>query len=88
MAGHARQYAEMAVKRLARYCLHDEQLVEQAISKALELGEPSKEHVLNCLSRLEEQPRPQPLKPPPALKLVTEPEANTSPIRSLKENPQ
>ena len=70
---------------LALVLLHDEQLVEQAISKALELGEPSKEHVLNCLSRLEEQPRPQPLKPPPALKLVTEPQANTARYDRLRK---
>ncbi len=69
---------------LALVLLHDEQLVERAISKALELGEPSKEHVLNCLSRLEEPCRPQPLKPPPALKLVTEPQANTARYDALR----
>jgi hypothetical protein len=38
--------------------LHDEQQVERAVAKALEAGEPSKQHVLNCLSRMEEPRRP------------------------------
>jgi hypothetical protein len=58
--------------------LHDERLVEQAVARVLESGEASKQHVLNCLSRLEEPHRPQPLKPPASLKLVTEPQANTA----------
>jgi len=69
---------------LALVLLHDEQLVEQAISKALELGEPSKAHVLNCLSRLEQPQRPQPLKTPPALRLVTEPRADTARYDNLR----
>ena len=63
---------------LALVLLHDEHLVEQAVARALESGEPSKQHVLNCLSRLEEPERPLRLQPPPALKLVTEPQANTA----------
>ncbi len=63
---------------LALVLLHDEQLVERAVSQSLESGQTSKQQVLNCLSRLEEPSRPQPLQPPPALKLVTEPEANTA----------
>lgn len=69
---------------LALVLLHDERLVEQAIANALASGEPSKQHVLNCLSRLEEPLRPQPLKPPPALKLVTEPLANTARYDDLR----
>jgi len=69
---------------LALVLLHDEPLVERAIEKALELGEPSKAHVLNCLSRLEEPQRPQPLKPPPALRLITEPRANTARYDNLR----
>jgi hypothetical protein len=69
---------------LALVLLHDEQQVERAVAKALESGEPSKQHVLNCLSRLAEPSRPQPLKPPPALKLVTEPEANTARYDQLR----
>jgi transposase len=69
---------------LALVLLHDERLVEQAIANALVSGEPSKQHVLNCLSRLEEPLRPQPLKPPPALVLVTEPQANTARYDDLR----
>jgi hypothetical protein len=69
---------------LALVLLHDERLVEQAIANALVSGEPSKQHVLNCLSRLEEPQRPQPLKPPPALVLVTEPQANTARYDDLR----
>jgi len=69
---------------LALVLLHDEQLVEQAVVRALESGEPSKQHVLNCLSRLEEPPRPEPLKPPPALKLANEPKADTARYDKLR----
>jgi transposase len=63
---------------LALVLLHDEQRVEQAITQALASGEPSKPHVLNCLSRLQEPPRPKSLKPPLMLTLVTEPLADTA----------
>jgi len=63
---------------LALVLLHDEWLVEQAVEQALASGEPSKPHVLNCLSRLQEPRRPKPLKPPPVLTLVTEPVADTA----------
>jgi len=69
---------------LALVLLHDEQLVERAVTRALESGEPSKQHVLNCLSRLEEPRRPQPLQSPTGLKLVTEPEANTARYDQLR----
>lgn len=69
---------------LALVLLHDEQLVEQAVTKALESGEPSKQHVLNCLGRLAEPSRPKRLQPPPALKLVTEPQANTARYDKLR----
>ena len=62
---------------LALVLLHDERLVEQAIVEALRVEQPSKQHVLNCLSRLSDTPRPKPSLPPPALKLVTEPVADT-----------
>ncbi len=71
---------------LALVLLHDEQLVEQAVARALEAGEPSKQHVLNCLSRLEEPERPPRLQPPPALKLVTEPLADTARYDRLRRN--
>ena len=69
---------------LALVLLHDEQLVEQAVARALDVGEASKQHVLNCLSRLEEPCRPQPLKPPSALKLVTEPLADAARYDKLR----
>ncbi len=69
---------------LALVLLHDEQRVEQAVALALESGEPSKQHILNCLSRLEEPERPQRLQPPPALKLVCEPVADTARYDSLR----
>jgi transposase len=69
---------------LALVLLHDERQVELAVAKALEAGEPSKQHVLNCLSRLEEPCQPQPLQPPPALALVVEPKANTARYDSLR----
>jgi transposase len=62
---------------LALVLLHDEKLVEQAVEAALESGLASKQHVLNCLSRLTEPASPLLLNPPPALALLTEPVANT-----------
>jgi len=62
---------------LALVLLHDEQLVEQAVTEALKVEQLSKQHVLNCLSRIGDQPKPKPSLPPPALKLVTEPLADT-----------
>ena len=52
---------------LALVRLHDEQQIEKAMANALEAGEPSKQHILNCLSGLEEPHQPLPLKPPLAL---------------------
>lgn len=62
---------------LALVLLHDEALVEKAVAAALEVEQPSKQHVLNCLSRLSDGPRPKPTSAPPALNLVTEPVADT-----------
>jgi len=70
---------------LALVLLHDEQLVEQAVTAALAVEQPSKQHVLNCLSRLGEAPRPQPLPAPPLLRLVTEPIADASRYDRLRE---
>jgi hypothetical protein len=71
---------------LALVLLHDERLVEQAITEALRVEQPSKQHVLNCLGRLSDPPRPRPLAPPPALKLVTEPVADTRRYDRLRRN--
>ena len=61
---------------LALVLHHDEHHVEQAIRMALACGECSKQHVLNCLSRLLGPPKPAAVEPPPRLQLVTEPKAN------------
>ncbi len=71
---------------LALVLLHDERLVEQAITEALKVEQPSKQHVLNCLGRLSDTPVPKPLAPPPALKLVTEPVANTNRYDQLRRS--
>lgn len=73
------------VEILALVFLHDEHLVEQAISQALATGVPTKQHVLNCLSRLTEVPVPQPLEPPSTLKLATEPLAEPHRYDRLRE---
>ena len=70
---------------LALVLLHDEHRVEQAVTQALGSGQPSKQHVLNCLSRLSDKPAPVPLKPPPRLRLVTEPVADTARYDNLRE---
>jgi transposase len=71
---------------LALVLLHDEERVLKAVADALETGEPSKQHVLNCLSRLSDMPKLQPLQPPPELKLVIEPLANTGRYDELRED--
>jgi len=64
---------------------HDEQLVEQAVSQALQSGVPTKTHVLNRLGRLLDTPRPAPLQTPPALVIKGEPVANTERYDHLRE---
>ena len=63
---------------LALVLLHDEALVERAVEQALKIDRPSKQHVINCLSRITDKPKPEPTQPPAALKLVTEPAADTN----------
>ena len=70
---------------LALVLLHDEPLVERAVTLALEAGPASKQHVLNCLHRLQDGPRPKPLHSPSPLQLVTEPIANTQRYDDLRE---
>ncbi len=70
---------------LALVLLHDEKLVEQAVEAALGIERPSRQHVINCLGRLQDKPLPEPLNPPPALKLVTEPLADTARYDGLRE---
>jgi len=81
---HAGGDREM-VDILALVLLHDEQLVEKAVALALQAGQASKQHVLNCLHRLQDSPRPKPLHPPSPLQLVTEPIANTGRYDDLRE---
>jgi len=69
---------------LALVLLHDEDLVEKAVAEALQVEQPSKQHVLNCLSRLGDKPKPLPSSTPPSLKLVTEPLANTTRYDQLR----
>ena len=71
---------------LALVLQHDEQKVELAAQEALASGKVSKQHIINCLSRLLDVPMPSPLKTPPALKLVEEPQANTGRYDRLREN--
>jgi hypothetical protein len=70
---------------LALVLHHDEALVEQAIEQALSTGHTSKQQVINCLNRLLDKPQPAPIKTPPALQLVKEPEANTRRYDHLRE---
>lgn len=62
---------------LALVLQHDEHPVEKAIATALTSGSPSKQHVINCLNRLLDKPKPASLKPRLELTLVKEPKANT-----------
>lgn len=72
------------VEILALVLLHDERLVERAVEQALMSEQPSKQHVLNCLSRLDEPPRPVALPTPEQLQLTTEPMANTARYDDLR----
>ena len=80
-AGGDREMADI----LALVLLHDEQLVEKAVTLALEAGQASKQHVLNCLHRLQDGPEPRPLHPPSVLQLITEPIANPQRYDELRE---
>jgi hypothetical protein len=73
---------------LALVLLHDERLVERAVSEALKVDKPSKQHVLNCLGRLSDAPKPKPLATPPPLQLVTEPVADTERYDRLRGDKQ
>ncbi|MCB1861847.1 MAG: IS21 family transposase, partial [Gammaproteobacteria bacterium] len=68
---------------LSLVLMHDERLIDQAVTAALEIERPSKQHVLNCLGRLSDAPRPQPLTPP--LRLVIEPIADNQRYDRLRE---
>lgn len=70
---------------LALVMLYDEQLVERAVEEALKCETPSKQHVLNQLSRLCEAPRPPMLEAPQALQLRLEPTADAGRYDVLRE---
>ncbi len=63
---------------------HDEEDVEAAIVQAIKIGQPSKEHVINCLSRIVAPTPPEPLPVSTKLKLSVEPIANTSRYEQLR----
>jgi len=73
------------VEILALVLLHDEQLVVQAVEESLKVEQPSKQHVLNCLHRLQDGTAPKPLPAPATLQLTTEPLANTQRYDDLRE---
>jgi transposase len=73
------------VEILALVLHHDEQAVLAAVEIALESGAPSKQHVLNVLSRLVAESPPAPVSAPQALVLTVEPQANVSRYDGLRE---
>ncbi len=78
-AGGDREMADV----LALVLLHEEQDVLAAVELALETGAPSKQMVMNLLSRLTEGSRIPPVEVPAALVLQVEPLANVTRYDSL-----
>ncbi|HFV8856193.1 TPA: IS21 family transposase, partial [Escherichia coli] len=72
------------VEILALVLHHDEGAVLSAVELALECGKPSKEHVLNLLGRLTEEPPPKPIPIPKGLRLTLEPQVNVNRYDSLR----
>jgi Mu transposase, C-terminal domain len=75
------------VEILALVLQHDEQAVLTAVELALEAGAPTKTHILNLLHRLVDG-KPldaPPVKPPGALTLTTEPQANVERYDALRK---
>jgi transposase len=70
---------------LALVLLYDEHLVERAVEESLKCEIPSKQHVLNHLSRLCDVPRPPLLEAPQALQLRLEPIADAGRYDGLRE---
>ena len=75
------------VEILALVLQHDEQAVLTAVELALEAGAPTKTHILNVLHRLiDGKPiDPPAVKPPNALTLTTEPQANVERYDALRK---
>jgi hypothetical protein len=82
-AGGDREMVEI----LALVLQHDEQAVLTAVELALEAGAPTKTHILNLLHRLiDGKPIDPPVvKPPNALTLTTEPQANVERYDALRK---
>jgi hypothetical protein len=78
------------VEILALVLQHDEQAVLAAVELALEAGAPTKTHVLNLLHRLVEgkTTAASSVKPPNALTLTTEPQANVERYDALRKAPE
>ena len=74
------------VEILALVLQHDEQAVLAAVELALEAGAPTKTHILNLLHRLIDGKTTDapPVKPPSALTLTTEPQANVDRYDALR----
>lgn len=68
---------------LALVLHHDEALVERAVADVIDSGVISKTHILNRLSRLVDTPPPA-IEPPPGLRLIDEPIANTKRYDALR----
>lgn len=75
------------VEILALVLQHDEQAVLTAVELALEAGAPTKTHILNLLHRLVDGKPTEapPVKPPNALTLTTEPQANVERYDALRK---
>ena len=75
------------VEILALVLQHDEQAVLAAVELALEAGAPTKTHILNVLHRLVDgKPiAPPAVKPPNALTLTSEPQANVERYDALRK---
>src|SRR4051794_19669493 len=75
------------VEILALVLQHDEQVVLAAVDLALKAGAPTKTHVLNLLHRLVDGKPAEapPVKPPGALTLTTEPQANVERYDALRK---
>ncbi len=76
---------DQLVEILALVLLHDEQAVLTAVELALEAGAPSKQTILNILSRLLEGEPVAPITSPQALALHVEPQANVGRYDSLRD---
>ena len=75
------------VEILALVLQHDEQAVLTAVELALEAGAPTKTHILNLLHRLVDGKPVDPpaVKPPDALTLTSEPQANVGRYDALRK---